>query len=121
MSSSNDASYIKAINAASNNLQLYFSYTAPWLGLGMSTFAFLAIVLPKRREKNLIFYLFALQYIFAVFFSLNMIFNDPQFSVKLFRYTLSRYVSDPICKLSNMFLRFFYCASPWIQVVIFIL
>ena len=34
---------------------------------------------------------------------------------------LNTFVSDPICKLSYMFLRFFYCASPWMQVVIFLL
>lgn len=117
MSSTNDINFLISV---SSKLQLYFSYTAPWLGLGVSTFALLAIVLRKRREKNLIIYLFAWQYILAVIYPLNMLFNDPQFSINLFGINLNKYVSDPICKMSNMFLRFFYCSSPWIQVVIFI-
>lgn len=121
MSSSQSTDFINLLISVNNKLQMYFSYSAPWLGLGVSTFALLAIVLRKRREKNLIIYIFAWEYILGIIFALNMLFNDPQFSVYNFGYTLTKYISDPVCKMSNMFLRFFYCASPWIQVVIFLL
>jgi len=120
MSSQQDLYIINLLSSISSKLNLYFSYIAPWICLGLSTFAFTVLVLRKRREKNLIIYLFAWQYAFAIFFALNLVFNDPQFSLKLFNYTLKQYVSDPVCKLSNMILRFFYFTSPWMQVVIII-
>lgn len=119
MTSQAEKNFISYLNKISSNLYLYFSYSAPWLGLSLSTVAFLVLLLRKRREKNLIIFLFTWQYAFGIIFSLNMLFNDPQFSLYLFSFGLRQYVSDPVCKISNMFLRFFYCISPWIQVVIY--
>ena len=111
---------VKLLSTVGSQLKLYFSYSVPWLALGFSTVALLVLVLRKRREKNLVIYLFAWQYAFVILFCLNLLFNDPQFYLKLFSYSLKQYVSDPVCKMSNMFLRFFYCASPWMQVVIYL-
>ena len=120
MTSSADAAFINTLNSVNNQLQLYFSYSAPWLGLAFSTFAFLALVLRKRRDKNLLIYIFVWQYIIAIIYPLNILFNDNQFTPKLFGYTLRQYVSDPVCKLGFMLLRYIYCIAPWMQVVIFL-
>lgn len=119
MTTQAEKNFINNLNKVNSNLNLYFSYSAPWLGLSWSTVAFLVLLLRKRREKNLIIFLFTWQYAFGIIFSLNILFNDPQFSQNLFGFTLKQYVSDPVCKISNMFLRFFYCTSPWMQVVIY--
>lgn len=108
---------VKTLKTVYSQLPLYFSYCGPWIGLSFSIVGFLVLVIRKRREKNLVIYLFSWQYIFGILFSLNMLFNDSQFSQALFGITLKQFVSDPICKISNMFLRFFYVASPWMQVV----
>lgn len=120
MTSIAEKNMISLLSKVNSDLYLYFSYCAPWLGLGLSTLAFLVLVLRKRREKNLVIFLFSFQYAFGIMFSLNMLFLDQQFSLKLFSFTFTTYVSDPVCKMSNMFLRFFYFASPWMQVVIII-
>ena len=119
MPSAQDLAFINNLISINSRVQLYFSYSGPWLGLAFSTFALLALVLPERREKNLIIYIFGWQYAIGVIYALNMLFNDPAFSQKLFGYTFKQSVSDPVCKLSNMLLRLFYCASPWMQVVLF--
>lgn len=118
MTSQEDQNLFKLLSTISSQLKLYFSYCAPWLSICFSIVAIMALVLRKRREKNLVIYLFAWQYAFSILFCLNMAFNDPDFSKMLFGFTLNIYVSDPVCKMSNMFLRFFYCASSWMQVVI---
>lgn len=118
MTSQQEQNLVNLLTSVNNQLKLYFSYCAPWVGLFLSAVALIVLVLRKRREKNLVIYLFTWQYAIGIIFSLNMVFLDPQFSQKLFGFTLKQYVSDPVCKLSNMFLRFFYCASPWMQVVI---
>lgn len=120
MSSSSDFAFASFLNSVNIQLRTYFAYCAPWLGLGFSTFALLALVLRKRREKNLLIYIFVWQYAIGIIYSLNIAFNDSQFSQTLFGFTLKQAISDPICKLSNMFLKLVYCLSPWMQVVIFI-
>jgi hypothetical protein len=110
--------YINLLTTVNNQLKLYFSYCAPWLGIALAIISLGVLLIRKRREKNLIIYLFAWQYAVGILFCLNILFLDPQFSLKLFGFTFKQYVSDPVCKLSNMFLRFFYCLSPWMQVVI---
>lgn len=120
MASAQDLAYVKYLSSINTQLQTYFAYIAPWIGLGFSTFAFLALALRKRRDKNLLIYIFLWQYIIGIIYPLNIAFNDNQFTVKLFGYTLQQYVSDPVCKLNYMFIRYIYCISPWMQVVIFL-
>ena len=117
--SQEDRDYINYLNSFNVELKYIFSYSIPWLGLAVSTFALLALIKRRRldRGKNLLIYIFQWQYAISIIYWLNMIFNDPQYSTLLFKYSLSQGVSDPICKLSFMLLRFIYCASPWIQVV----
>jgi hypothetical protein len=105
----------------SASIQIYtiFSYSVPWAGIILSIFATIALMKPRSRRKNLLIYIFKWQYLISIIFWLNMLFNDSRFTSRLFNYSLMQSVSDPICKLSNMLLRFFYCASPWMQVVIF--
>ena len=121
MTSSEDKEFAKYLNSINMQLQYIFSYSVPWLGLALSTFALIALMKRRRRGqgKNLLIYIFKWRYAIAITYWLNMIFNDSKFSYKLFTYTLNTFVSDPICKLSFMFMRFFYCVSPWMQVVIF--
>lgn len=118
MVSAGDLALISTLSSVNTKLQLYFSYSAPWLGLAFSIFATLALVLRKRRESNLLIYIFVWNYAIGIIYPLNMVFNDYQFSQKLLGYTFKQAVSDPVCKLSSLFLRFIYCASPWMQVVI---
>lgn len=113
-----DLALVNSLSSINAKLQLYFSYSAPWLGLAFSIFATLALVLRKRRESNLLIYIFVWNYAIGIIYPLNMVFNDYQFSQKLFGYTFKQAVSDPVCKLSSFFVRFIYCASPWMQVVI---
>lgn len=120
MASAADRAFVNTLNSVNSQLKTYFAYIMPWIGLGFSTFAFLALVLRKRREKNLLIYIFVWQYIIAIIYPLNIVFNDNQYTTKLFGYTLIFYVSDPVCKLSFMFMRFIYCISPWMQVVIYL-
>jgi hypothetical protein len=120
MSSSQDIAYSKYLNNINLDLQRYFLYSAPLLGLVLSTFGLLALVLQKRRESNLLIYIFAWQYAIGIIYPINMVLDDSQYTTKVFGYTLKQYVSDPICKLNATFVRFLYCISPWMQVVIFI-
>ena len=119
MTSPEDKDYIYYLNSVNVELLYIFSYSVPWFGLAISTFALIALMKRRRRSqrKNLLIYIFKWQYAIAIIYWINMIFNDPQFFQKLFNYNLRINVPDPICKLSFMFLRFIYCASPWIQVV----
>ena len=123
MTSQEDQAFANYISSVIVELQKIFSYIIPWLGLAFAIFAFIALVRPRRRARGklLLIYIFQWRYAIAIIFWLNMIFNDEQFSNNLFSYSLRQSVPDPICKLSNLFLKFFYCASPWIQVVIFLL
>ena len=118
MTSAQDKDFANALISVSSQLMLYFSYSAPWIGLALSTFTLLAFLLRKRRENKLLIYIFVWQYAIGVIYPLNILFNDPSYSQKLFGYTFTQSVADPVCKISNMFLRFFYCASPWMQVVL---
>ena len=121
MTSSEDQDFVDYLASVNSQLQNIFSYSVPWLGLALSTFALIALMKHRRRGrgKYLLVYIFKWRYSIAIVYWLNMIFNDPQFSYRLFNYSLKLFVSDPICKLSYMFLRFFYYTSPWIEVVIF--
>ena len=123
MTSSEDQDFINYLSSVSIQLQHIFSYSVPWLGLAVSTFALIALMKPRRRGqgKNLLIYIFKWRYAISIVYWLNMIFIDYQFSYILFNYSLKQFFPDPICKLSNVFLRFFYCASPWMEVVIFLL
>ena len=118
MTSEQDLAIISTLSSVSNQLKLYFSYSVPWLGLVLSTFALLAFLIRKRRENNLLIYIFVWQYAIGVIYPLNILFNDPSYSLPLFGYTLRQSVADTVCKLSNMFLKFIYCTSPWMQVVL---
>ena len=120
MSSSQNVAYSNYLNSINLNLQRYFLFSAPWLGLGLSTFGLLALLLQKRRESNLLIYIFVWQYVIGIIFPLNIVLDDSQYTTKLFGYSLKQYVSDPICKLNATIVRFLYCISPWMQVVIFI-
>lgn len=117
--SQEDIAYINYLNSINNELKYIFSYSIPWLGIAVSTFALLALIKRTRlnRGKNLLIYIFQWQYAISIIYWINIIFNDPQYSRLLFKYTLNQSVPDLICKLSYMLLRFIYCASPWIQVV----
>ena len=119
MVSVGDLALLKTLNTVNSQLQTYFTYTAPWIGLGFSTIAFLALALRKRREKNLLIYILLWQYMIAIIYALNILFNDDQLTTRIFGYSLRTYVSDPFCKLSLMFMRYIYCISPWMQVVIY--
>jgi hypothetical protein len=123
MTSQEDQDFANYISLVIVELQKIFSYIIPWLGLTLAIFVFIALVRPRRRARGklLLIYIFQWRYAIAIIYWLNMIFNDEQFSNNLFSYNLRQSVPDPICKLSNLFLKFFYCASPWIQVVIFLL
>ena len=117
--SQEDRDYINYLNSLNNEFKYIFTYSIPWLGLGVSTFALLALIKRSRldRRKNLLIYIFQWQYAISIIYWLNIIFNDYQYSRFLFNYSLIQGVPDLICKLSFMLLRFIYCASPWIQVV----
>lgn len=118
MASEQDKAFASYMVSASIQIYTIFSYSVPWVGIILSVFATIALMKPRRRRKNLVIYIFKWQYLISIIFWLNMLFNDSQFTLRLFNYSLMQSVSDPICKLSNMLLRFFYCASPWMQVVI---
>lgn len=118
MTSAADTAFIKLLTSVNSQLVTYFGYIAPWIGFSFSTFALLAIVLRKRRDRNLLIYIFAWQYTISTIYPLNVAFVDYTFSIKLFGYTLKQYVSDPVCKLSFMIMRYIYCIAPWMQVVI---
>lgn len=118
MASEQDKAFASYMVSASIQIYTIFSYSVPWVGIILSVFATIALMKPRRRRKNLLIYIFKWQYLISIIFWLNMLFNDSQFTLRLFNYSLMQSVSDPICKLSNMLLRFFYCASPWMQVVI---
>jgi hypothetical protein len=119
MTSENDKDYISYLNSVNLELQYIFLYTVPWFGLVCSTFSTIALAKRRRRgrEKNLLIYIFQWRYAISIIYWLNMVFIDDQYSTLLFNYNLRYSVPDPICKLRFMFLRFIYCASPWIQVV----
>ena len=121
MTSQEDQDFAKYIISINAQIQYIFSYSVPWIGLTFSILALISLVKPRRRVqgKNLLIYIFKWQYSIAIIYWLNMIFNDPQFTLTLFNYNLRINVSDPICKLTFMFLNFIYCTSPWMQVVIF--
>ena len=121
MTSSEDQDFRKLISSVRAQLQYIFSYSIPWLGLGVSIFALIALMKPRRRGrgKNLLIYIFKWRYAIAIVYWLNMIFIDYQFSYILFNYSIRLNVSDPICKLRYVFMRFFYFVSPWMEVVIF--
>lgn len=119
MASEQDKAFASYMVSASIQTYTIFSYSVPWFGIVLSTFAMIVLMKPRGRRKNLLIYIFKWQYLISIIFWLNMVFIDPQFTLRLFNYSLMQSVSDPICKLINMLLRFFYCASPWMQVVIF--
>jgi hypothetical protein len=120
MTSSQDQDFGNYMKMVYTQLQNIFSYSVPWFGLAVSTFALIALMKPRRREqgKNLLIYIFKWRYWIAIFYWLNMIFIDYQFSYILFNYNIRLNVSDPICKFSSVFMRFFYFVSPWMEVVI---
>ena len=117
-----DQVIVSYLVSVSNKLQEIFSYSVPWLGLAVSIFVIIALMKSRGRNrgKNLLIYIFKWQYSIAIIYWLNMIFNDEQNSYYLFNYKVTKTDSDPFCKLTSMFLRFFYCASPWMQVVKFL-
>ena len=121
MTSQEDSDFSKYLTSVGIQIVYIFSCSVPWLGLALSTFALIALMKPRRREqgKNLLIYIFKWRYWISIVYWLNMVFNDPQFSYILFNYSLKQFVSDPICKMNNLFLMFFYCVSPWMEVVIF--
>ena len=123
MTSSEDQDFINYMKIVYTQLQNIFSYSVPWLGLAVSIFALIALMKHRRRGrgKDLLIYIFKWRYWIAIVYWLNMIFIDYQFSYILFNYSFKQFVPDPICKLSFMFQRFFYCASPWMEVVIFLI
>jgi hypothetical protein len=117
-----DQDFTKYLTSINVKLQYIFTYSVPWLGLALSILALIALIKPRRRVqgKNLLIYIFKWQYAIAIIYWLNLIFNDDQYSKKLFNYSLRQNVSDPICKLTFMLVNFIYCTSPWMQVVIFL-
>lgn len=118
MSNPQDIAYMNYLLTVMDNLQAAFAYTLPWLGLVVFTFAALALIIPRRKEENLLVYIFKWQYSIAIVYWLNMAFINPPFSLKLFNYSLRASVPDVICKLSPMISNFIVCAAPWMQVVI---
>ena len=120
MSSQQDQAFANYLISIGSQIYAIFSYSVPWLGLAISTFALVVLMLRKRRDGKLLIYIFKWQYAIAIIYWLNMVFNDNQYSERLFHYNLRVNVFDPICKLSFMFLRFIYCVSPWMQVVIYL-
>lgn len=119
MSSAENQAYISYLNSVNDQLQTIFIYSVPWIGLVISIFSTVGLILRKRRSRNLLIYIFKWRYAICIIYWLNILFNDSTFTKKLFKYTLTQDVSDPVCKVNFMFMRFFYCASPWMQVVIF--
>ena len=117
-----DQNIVNYLISVSVKIHLIFTYSVPWFGLAVSIFAIIALMKsrPRNRGKNLLIFIFKWQYAIAIVYWLNMIFNDDLFSLDLFNYSIRRYVSDPICKLTTMAKQFFYCAPPWMQVVIFL-
>jgi hypothetical protein len=118
-----DQDFTKYLTSINVKLQYIFTYSVPWLGLALSILALIALIKPRRRVqgKSLLIYIFKWQYAIAIIYWLNLIFNDDPYSKKLFNYSLRQNLSDPICKLTFMLLKFIYCTSPWMQVVIFLL
>ena len=115
-----DVTYVNYLLSVMDDVQAAFSYSLPWFGLLISTFAALALIIPKRTHKNLLIYIFQWQYTIAIIYWLNMAFINPPFSLTLFNYSLRASVPDVVCKLSPMISNFIFCAAPWMQVVIFI-
>lgn len=103
----------------------YFSYSLPWTCLLTSLFALLALFGSKkptrspRRDNSLqlLVYLYKWQYVVILIYSINMITNDSQFTLKLFGYTSKKISLNAICKICLVFERLIYCLAPWFQVV----
>lgn len=118
MTSAQDIAFGLAISSANNQITQYFSYTMPWLTIGCNLVALSVLYFRKRIEQNIVIFIFKWQYLLGILYALNMLTNENQFSQTLFKYVLTENVSDPVCKLRFLFLRFIYCLSPWMQVVL---
>jgi len=122
MVSPEDKDIVTYLISVNTKIQVLYAYSVPWLGLAVSIFAIIALTKsqPRNREKKILIYIFKWQYAIAIIYWLNIIFNDEQNSNYLFNYNVVQIASDPICKLTSMLRKFLYCASPWMQVVIFL-
>lgn len=119
MSGGQDYDLATSLSNVNTKMPIIFSYFVPWIGLAISIFATVVLLLRKRTEDNqsLLIYIFQWQYAIGIVFWLNMIFLDFNFTKNLFGYNLRSYVPDIACKLVPMICKFLYCSSPWIQVV----
>lgn len=98
-------------------LPVFFSYFMPLVGLSSGLFACAVLYLSKHSEVTPVIFIFKWQYVIGVLYALNMIFNDPMFTSSLFPYNPNEFVSNAFCKVQTIIMHFFYCISPWIQVV----
>ena len=116
---STDYDLVTSLSTVNTQMPIIFSYFVPWIGLVISIFATVVLLLRKRTEDNqsLLIYIFQWQYAVGIVFWLNMIFLDYNFAKNLFGYNWRTYVPDIACKLVPMICKFLYCSSPWIQVV----
>lgn len=112
-----DTQYMVYLLSISQQMPIYFSYFMPWIGLACSIIALIVLFFFKPTEDTIIIFIFKWQYSIVVLYSLNMIFLDPIFSVPLFGYNPGMNVSDALCAIQYVLMRFIYCLSPWMQAV----
>ena len=117
MDSNEDILYATQLSKISNRIVLYYAYCVPVMTIGCNLFALGVLFFRKRTEEYLVILIFKWQYLIGLIFALNMIFNDNTFSYNLFKYVLTQNVSDLVCKLHLVLMKYFYCMAPWMQVV----
>lgn len=112
-----DTQYMVYLLSISQQMPIYFSYFMPWIGLACGIIALIVLFFFKPTEDTIIIFIFKWQYSIVVLYSLNMIFIDSIFSVPLFGYNPGMNVSDALCAIQYVLMRFIYCLSPWMQAV----
>lgn len=120
MASLDDILYAIQLSQINGQIPTYYGYCVPWMAIGCNLFALGVLFFRKRqeREQNLVILIFKWQYATGLIYALNMLLNDNVFSLSLFNFILTRNVSDLVCKLHLILLKYFYSMSPWMQVVI---
>lgn len=127
-----NSSSSRSLSNILDQLPVYYSYTVVSFGIVSELCALCALFLRRRSlyDNTTMIYLFKWQYAIGAVFALNMLFNDPTFTQKLFGYAIfttdqqqhnssssfSR-VNVVICQLDRYLEKFIYCLAPWFQVV----
>lgn len=117
MTTQQERSYLLLLSQITNLIPVYYSYCIPWITIGCDIFSLGVLFFRKRKDKNINIMILKCQYIMNLIYALNMILNDNVFSLTLFNYILTQNVSDFVCKLHFVLMRYFYCMAPCMQMV----